>query len=299
MAIIPPNNIPVELFGRDTSLPCPTDGIWKSLQEEDSANTPFKDVFCPFTDSKCDKIRKARPNPLIGNCGVRRTITARNVNEDWIVCPNRFEQDNIIFKDCVKLIKGDQSELKLTNEVILRPVGNIDFALVNYHEDDGIEDFLGIEVQGMGTSNTGGIWVARNDYLNNTMSENYQFSLNLKDASKKILIQLLHKSAQLSRWRYSLVLVIQDYFLDHLKDNYNIDTHFHPQNQQDFVHIHSYSYKKNTDGAYTLELSEALSTDILGLSMCLISNPSRKYLPHSILDDRIRARDRDGKLRPI
>ncbi len=298
MSKIIPNNIPLELFGHDTSTKRPTDGIWKELKLE-SAQIPYKDIECPYTDSKCDKIRKAAPNALIGNCSVRQTKTKLNEYQDWMVCPKRFEQDNIIFKDCVKLIKGEESDLKLTNEVNLKGVGNIDFALVNKGTNNELKDFLAIEVQGMGTSNSGDIWNARNDYLNDRMKKSYIFSLNQKDASKKILIQLLHKGAQLSRWRYSLVLVIQDYFLTHLREQYNIDTHFHKQDTQDFIHIHSYSYIKGDDGKYTIKLSEAISTDMLGLSMCLISNPAREYLPLSSLEERMIIREKQGKLRSL
>ena len=298
MVKIKSNNVPIELFGHDISTKCPPDGIWKELKAETPDN-PFKDIDCPYTNSKCDKIRKAAPNALIGNCTVRQTKAALNSHQDWMVCPKRFEQDNIIFKDCIKLIKGEQTDLKVTNEIQLKGAGNIDFALISKGENNELKDFLGIEVQGMGTSNSGGIWNARNDYLDGNLKDNYVFSLNQKDASKKILIQLLHKGAQLSRWRYSLVLVIQDYFLDHLREQYNIDTHFHKQDTQDFIHIHSYSYLKGENGKYTIKLKEAISTDMLGLSMCLISNPAREYLPLSSLEERIVTREKEGKLRDL
>src|SRR3990170_7621279 len=288
---------PLEFFGYYTGLPAPTTGPWEAIRKE-SASAPYREFPCPFTSSPCDKIRKAAPNPLIGNCSVRVASAKRDL--DWIVCPKRFLQENIIFRDCFDLLGKGSAEVYVAREIGMGHYGQLDYALVGYDKDGGTKDFLGIEIQGMGTSNSGGIWNARNDYLQGRLGTYYSYNVNLKDASKKILVQLLHKGAQLARWRSSLVLVVQDWFLEHLRESYNIRAHFHDQEEQDFIHIHSYEFKFDSKtNRYGLVLKERKSTDILGLSMALISNPGGRYLKFSSMTEKIDNKKRRGELEKI
>lgn len=298
------DNRPIELFGRLTDLPCPqTEMPWKGLISETTIN-PFKDCECPYRKSvsglynhtgvgtNCDKIRKAKPNPLIGNCVVRKSDRSGDF-KDWIVCPSRFLENSLIFKDCKKfLVEAD--EYRVASELDIAGEGKMDFGLVAMDTSGSIADFVGIEVQACGTGGSGPIWTARNDYLENKLGKNYSFSLNQKDASKKILVQLLHKSRQIARWRKNTVLAIQDHFLEHLRASYNIDAHFHKQDPQDFIHIHSYKVKTK-GGRLLMELDEALSTDTVGLSMTLISNPTSNYSGFDTLTSSLETRFSAGK----
>lgn len=301
-------NGPLELFGNSTLKPCdPAAAPWKDLRSETRAS-PHKSIVCPYkqqvsgmyqhtpTGIHCDKIRKAAPNPLIGNCSVRKSKAGR-VSQDWMVCPSRFLQNSVIFEDCKKFIlKGDSyrtvRELSITSE------GSLDFGLTALDASKEVIDFVGIEVQGCGTSGSGDIWTARNDYLAGTFQDNYSFSLNEKDASKKILVQLLHKSRQIARWRKNTVLVVQDYFLEHLRKSYNVDAHFHAQDPSDFIHIHAYRMKSIGD-SFEIELAEALSTDMVGLSMALISNPGIKLSNYDTVSEAIETRFSEGKFSEI
>lgn len=285
---------PIELFGRLTDLPCPTTGHWKKLKEE-TAENPYRDFPCPFNEKPCMKIRKAEPNPLIGSCVVRKR--RGKTGENWVVCPKRFQQDDVIFKDCLSLLTGKSTNIYFSGEIGLGSYGNLDFGIIGFDGDGTLVDFLGVEVQAMGTSGSGPIWDARNDYLSGNLKSVYNYGMNLRDASKKILVQLLHKGAQLSRWRFSLVLVIQDFFLDHLRSTYNLDVHFHSAHPQDFVHIHAYSLVRNPETSqYSLKLKESLSTDIVGLTMALIGNPAQEYLEFARIEQRILQRKSDGLL---
>lgn len=281
------DNRPLEFFCHSTNSAAPVDGNWALLRAESKA-TPFKAFTCKHRDgmkelfahtptgTACDKIRKARPNPLIGNCSVRKT-DAKGNNKDWIVCPSRFLEEGIIFKNCREMLNGDGKlhvfkELKIGNE------GNADFVTALLDDENKIVDFVALEIQACGTGASGSIWDARNDYLDGTLRKDYNFSLNEKDASKKILVQLLHKARQVARWRKNTVLVIQDLFLEHLNKAYNLEAHFHKADSQDFVHIHSYKLVEEK-GLFKLRLDKKLSTDLVGLSMALISNPSQTYYP--------------------
>jgi hypothetical protein len=279
-------NRPLELFGVCTDFGCNTKSTpWSDLIAETPA-APYKSAVCPYKKAvsglyahtgsgvNCDKIRKAKPNPLIGNCIMRKTKKSGKI-EDWIVCPSRFLQDNLIFEDCKKFLTAG-SEYRVVRELNISKEGNLDFGVCSVDASGAVIDFVGIEVQACGTGGSGPIWDARNDFLQNALKTNYSFSMNEKDASKKILVQLLHKSRQIARWRKNTVLAIQDVFLEHLRSSYNVDAHFHKQDPQDFIHIHSYKITQN-GGNLKMSLDEALSTDMVGLSMALISNPNVSY----------------------
>lgn len=303
-----PKNGPLELFGSSTLLPCDqTKEPWNSLLAE-TAQIPHKAVPCPFRKTvqgmynhtgggiNCDKIRKAQPNPLIGNCSVRKA-KAGGVVQDWIVCPSRFLQNATIFEDCKKFL-APASKYRAVRELSISSEGNLDFGLTALDDEDKVVDFVGIEVQACGTGGSGPIWTARNDYLSGNMKDDYRFSLNEKDASKKILVQLLHKARQIARWRKNTVLAIQDHFLEHLRKSYNIDGHFHKQDRLDFIHIHSYTLKQ-TGNNFEIELKEAISTDMVGLSMALISNPATKQTNYSKVAAAIDSRFAEGKFSDI
>lgn len=290
------DNRVIEIFGRHTDLPCPSESPWSDLRTETSSQ-PYRAVTCPFraqlaqmyahteTNTCCDKIRKARPNPLIGNCIVRKT--SHSLIKDWIVCPSRFVQNKTIFEDLRKFIPGE-GNFEIVKEVGVNE-GTLDYVLARTEQDDdgiNLADFVAIEIQACGTGGSGPIWDARNDYLANSLRKDYSFSLNEKDASKKILVQLLHKARQVARWRKNTVLVIQDHFLEHLRNSYNIDAHFHDQDDQDFIHIHAYEAVNNGNN-FEIKLKTALSTDMVGLSMALISNPASGYLPYSAIEEKI------------
>lgn len=296
-------NKPIELFGVNVDGPVDLSvSPWIDLINE-TPTEPFKEVTCPYrqhvgdlyTDTgiglNCSKIRKANPNPLIGNCIMRKTTPQGDV-QDWIVCPERFNQNQIIFKDCLRFLEeGDYSVVK---ELTIGSSGNLDFAVTAQDQSGDVIDFVGIEVQACGTGGSGPIWTARNDFLNGAMNENYSFSLNQKDASKKILVQLLHKARQIARWRKNTVLVIQDFFLDHLRHSYAIDSHFHDQDLNDFIHIHAYHVEEK-NGQFEIELKEAISSDMVGLSMVLISNPNVSFASKGDFIGAAKTRIEEGK----
>lgn len=301
-------NGPLELFGVTTLKPCDTSiDPWSGLVAESSAS-PYKDAVCPFKKMvpgmyshtgggvHCDKIRKAQPNPLIGNCSVRKTKAAGNI-QDWIVCPSRFLQNATIFRDCKKFLMPCDS-YRVVRELAISAEGNLDFGLTALDSDAEVIDFVGIEVQACGTGGSGPIWTARNDFLKGKMKDSYNFSLNEKDASKKILVQLLHKARQIARWRKNTVLVIQDHFLEHLRRSYNIDGHFHDQDINDFIHIHSYSLREK-GSSFELVLNECISTDMVGLSMVLISNPNIQSTSYDTIESAIARRFKEGKFEEI
>ena len=173
----------------------------------------------------------------------------------------------------------------------------MDFGLHSL-QDEEIFDFVGIEVQAMGTTSSGPIWDARNDYLSGSLKSHYRYGVNLKDASKKILVQMLHKGRQLSRMHKKYVLVIQDGLLEHLLERYDLSS-FREADSGDFVHIHAYSLVKEGESSYGLQLSKKLSSDGVDLPRILDSNPSLPRYTFSDVQGKLKKKVESGSSRPI
>ena len=269
-------NQPMELFGHSIKIPIVEIPALKKILNED-VKKPFKEYVCPhkaiyadlFDDGEmgkfCDKIRKQRPNPLIGNCSLKKYSVKEKINEKWIVCPHRFLENKTIFTDAKKFLNLDACEdIVITKEVKIGKQGIADFMLSSLNKKGEVLDFVSIEVQAIGTSNTGDIWDARNDHIKGNLKNNYTFGINKKMSSKTILVQMLHKSRELNLLQKKNVLVVQDNFWKHIKDTYEIVENFRPQNIEDPVHVHSYSLNEN-NGVLNIELVEKMSTDLNGL----------------------------------
>lgn len=101
----------------------------------------------------------------------------------------------------------------------------------------------------------------------------------------------------MSRWGHKYVLIIQDLFLNHLEESYNISSHLHDFKKQDPIHIHAYSlsFDPITKKVH-INITRKNSIDILGLSMAIISNPLSEYLEFSDLTRRILNRQNSGNV---
>ena len=285
-----PQNYPLEIFGHNTELTISESSPLIKVRDENDQD-PYKEIPCPFKSSLsplfgeegayCDKIRKQRPNPLIGNCSLRKT-NRDDSHSDWIVCPHRFLEDKTIFNDCKKFLKKG-SEYILGKEVKIADQGNADFVLTSRNNLNQIVDFVSIEIQGIGTSNTGDIWDARNDFLNGKMKKNYGFGINQKMSSKTILVQILHKAEQLNKLQKKTILIIQDYFYKHLLSTYNIKENFKSQKIKDPIHIHSYKLVKNK-GDYKIKLDKQVSTDLIGMHKAIKGKGTQVLEKKSIID---------------
>jgi hypothetical protein len=56
--------------------------------------------WCPFTNTKCFKVRKSEPDVSIGTCTVRYGQREKDV----IICPNRLLERKQVFTDCIQLL---------------------------------------------------------------------------------------------------------------------------------------------------------------------------------------------------
>jgi hypothetical protein len=112
--------------------------------------------WCPFTNTRCFKVRKSEPEVSIGTCSVRYGKKApRNI----IICPNRLLERRQVFTDCLHLLTQHNpgNELHVVPEVSI-PGGSVDYFLVSVKKGK-VRDFVAIEFQTLDT--TGTVWPER------------------------------------------------------------------------------------------------------------------------------------------
>ena len=246
----------VELFGKPTA---DLEMQWEKIVD---------DQWCPYLDHKCIKVRKSQPEISIGTCSVLYGKVKRPI----IICPFRLLERRQIFTDCLHLLTTHEpgNELHIVPEVSV-PGGSVDYFLASVRGQK-VKDFVGIELQTLDT--TGTVWPARQEFLEKVHvvqedpPEYKTYGMNWKMTAKTILIQLHHKIQTFEAISKRLVLVIQDYFLYYLRQQFQF-SHLRNARQGDPMQIHAYQMAKQSDDLYRLELGERLSTDSDGVAICL------------------------------
>ena len=246
----------LELFGCSTR----TNQDWKQI---------VKRQRCPFTDTKCFKVRKSDPEVSIGTCCVRY---GKN-QQDIIICPNRLLERRQVFTDCLHLLTQHDpgNELHIISEVSI-PGGSVDYFLASAKKGK-VKDFVAIEFQTLDT--TGTVWPERQRLLKalgiRTRQGDAQkvkaFGMNWKMTAKTILVQLHHKVDTLEHVGKHFVLVIQDCLLDYLRRQFNF-AHLKGVRVGDAMHIHSYKLEESGE-EFRMQLDCRLSTDATGVAKCL------------------------------
>jgi hypothetical protein len=198
-------NRPLEFYGRLVAAP---------LSED--LRTALVDEWCPFLQRHCVKIRKSNPDQTIGACAVGYGGKA------VLICPHRFIANERIFHDALSLLKpGDTTTRLVFVPEISIPGGSIDYFLVALAAEQEVIDFVGLEIQTLDTTGTGGIWSARQDLLQGVFAEHYAYGMNWKMTAKTILIQLHHKASAFEAIGKRLALVLQAEFFDYLRRQFN------------------------------------------------------------------------------
>jgi hypothetical protein len=233
----------------------------------------IKNQLCPYTGKRCFKVRKSQPEISIGTCSVKYGKNNRPI----IICPNRLLQNRKVFIDCLHLLHLHQpgNDIHVVSELSI-PGGNVDYIIASV-KDKKVKDFLGIEFQTLDT--TGTVWperlkLLRELSLNNSEKEDDRnFGMNWKMTAKTILVQLHHKISTFEYLQKHLVLIIQNYFFDYMKKEFNFNNINNPALFGDSLQFHSYSLNDNED--YNLKLKERLSTNSIGIAECLGLNTEK------------------------
>ena len=246
----------IELFGKSTAN---LEDNWRSIIDKQR---------CPYLGKTCIKVRKSQPEIAIGTCSVLYGKAKRPI----MICPFRLLERRQIFTDSLHLLSTHEpgNELHIVPEVSL-PGGSVDYFLVSVR-DQKVRDFAGIELQTLDT--TGTVWPARQKFLEqvDVIKENeagYKaYGMNWKMTAKTILIQLHHKIQTFESINKKLALVVQDFLLDYLREQFQF-SHLNDARQGDPMHLHSYHMAQQPDKSYRLELVQRLSTDSEGIAVCL------------------------------
>jgi len=251
------NNKILEFFGESTRQ----NHSWEEI---------LKNQFCPFTQSKCFKVRKSTPEISIGTCTVRYGRDSKDV----LICPHRLLEKKRVFADCVHLLTLHEpgNELHIVSEISI-PGGSVDYFLISARKGK-VKDFVAIEFQTLDT--TGTLWPERQRLikevtnLNNVEGADSKktFGMNWKMTAKTILVQLHHKIETLEHFNKHLVLVIQDHLFNYMDSEFNFNHLSNPALLGDSMHIHSYQLNEGNK-IFELDLINRVSTDAEGMAKCL------------------------------
>jgi hypothetical protein len=253
-----PDNRILELFGNPT----------KTLKRINWQKI-IQNQQCPFTNTKCFKVRKSQPEISIGTCAVRYGKNRKDV----IICPNRLLERKQIFTDCVHLLTLHEpgNEFHVIPEVSI-PGGSVDYFLVSAKVGK-VRDFVAIEFQTLDT--TGTLWPERQRALKalgltvrpSDVKSTKGFGMNWKMTAKTILVQLHHKVKTFEHVNKHLVLVVQNHLLDYMRTEFDF-AHLGTARVGDTMHFHSYRLSES-GAAWRLELDSRVSTDAEGIAKCL------------------------------
>jgi hypothetical protein len=247
----------LELFGQSTRA---ANIDWSKLVERQ---------WCPFTNTKCFKVRKSQPDISIGTCTVQHGAQEKDV----IICPNRLLERKQVFTDSIHLLTLHEpgNELHVLPEVSI-PGGSVDYFLVSA-KSGKVKDFVAIEFQTL--DSTGTVWPERQRFLREQRIEvldadaqsTKPFGMNWKMTAKTILVQLHHKVETLEHFNKHLVLVVQNHLLNYMAREFSFG-HLGDAKLGDAMHFHAYGLNY-ADNQFRLELETRVSTDAAGIATCL------------------------------
>jgi len=247
--------LPAEIFGRPIE------------QKPDKPTKVKRRYWCPFVNQKCNKQSRLIKFPM-GVCSVK-------YGEQIIaLCPRRFLQDNIVFKNIADHYFNTRHDLLVFSEVGLPNVGTFDYVMVKHKPfSSEIEDFVIIEFQTGQTTNTGNLVKALKDFMRgeDINGKTYNFGLNLADIWKRSFTQVLNKGIILEHWGNKIYWVIQELVYRNLLDRYNLHGMGFKQSHKTIFYTHDLLMKVNE---YTLSPIRVESSTTDNLFKAFRNNPN-------------------------
>ena len=206
----------------------------------------------------CVKQRKSDSSQTIGSC-----IVGLN-GEPQLICPVRMRQTNQVFDDVAHLLDGDVAEVIVIPEINIAGFGNVDFTVAGLDSNGRPLDFLGLEFQTNDTTNSGGIWDARQDFFAGRIGDRYRYGLNWKMTAKLVLKQTLDKASVFLKWEKKYVWAMQDTLLDRIRTYADLSD-FHPEERDDEVLFYAYEVYRGDD-RYKMRLAERVGSNLAGVA---------------------------------
>jgi hypothetical protein len=198
---------PSEIFGN----------YWKDTSIE--AKSAKKNHHCPFHDSRCYKKSRLVDYPF-GVC------TAHTDGKEIALCPRRFLEKGIIFRDIAKAHFGSIHNILVFSEVGLTGIGNFDFVMVKHKPlSTVVEDFAVIELQTGQTTSTGKLVQGFKDLMESgtlAPKATYNFGINTYDIWKRTFTQILNKGIILEKWKRKIFWVVQEPIFEYFRYKYRL-----------------------------------------------------------------------------
>lgn len=212
---------PSEIFGY----------YWKDTSNE--AKSAKKNHHCSFHDSRCYKKSRLVDYPF-GVC------TAHTDGKEIALCPRRFMERGIIFRDIAKAHFGSIHNILVFSEVGLPGIGNFDFVMVKHKPlSTVVEDFAVIELQTGQTTSTGKLVRGFKDLMESgTIAPNatYNFGINTYDIWKRTFTQILNKGIILEKWKRKIFWVVQEPIFEYFRVKYRLgDIKYDPNHSSVFL----------------------------------------------------------------
>ncbi len=214
-----------------------------------------KKHYCPFQNSKCFKKSRLIDIPF-GVC------TAHYDGADLAICPRRFLENNIVFRDIALHYFKSLNDILIFSEIGLKGIGNFDFVMIKHKPmSSEIEDFVVIEFQTGQTTSTGKLVDAFRDYIQKDRFEgnlSYGFGINTYDIWKRTFTQILNKGIILERWNKKIYWVVQDQIFNYFQKKYRLDTLNYQEAHSTIFAL--YDLKKNGDSLSLIQTRKLSST---------------------------------------
>lgn len=233
----------------------------------EQAISAVKRYYCRFLDKKCDKQSRTIQYPM-GVCSVNHS------KNKIIICPHRFLENNLVFKDVCKTAFGDTNNVLLFSEVKLDNVGSFDFVLVKHKPiSSKVEDFCIVEFQSDSTTGTGKLVEALKDFMKGyeVLNKKYNFGMNTYNTIKLSYIQMLIKGQVMERWDKSIFWIVQKYVYENMVNRFKLTTIDYKI--EDKIKYFIYDLVKNDD-IYNLNLIDKKSSTIANLLRAFTHQPT-------------------------
>ena len=171
---------------------------------------------CPFVNTPCNKKSRLVSYPM-GVCSA-------HINGHAVaICPRRFLEGQVVFRDIALDYFGSTNDLLLFSEVRLAGVGSFDYVLVRHKPmSSHIEDFVIVELQTDQTTSTGKLVQALKDFMSgkDVTAVHYPFGMNTYDTLKRSYTQILTKGVAMEHWSQRIYWVFQEYVFDNMLQRY-------------------------------------------------------------------------------
>jgi len=227
-----------------------------------------KKYWCPLADDKCNKQSRLIKYPM-GVCAVQYgdNIVA--------LCPRRFLQNNIVFKDIAGHYFKTRNDLVVFSEIGLAQTGTFDYVMVKHKPfSSEIEDFVVIEFQSGQTTGTGQLVKGLKDCLagEDIEGRSYGFGLNFADIWKRSFTQILNKGIVLENWSHKIYWVVQEPVYQDFLNRYNLNGMTYDDGHTTVFAI--YDLSSDADNKYNLFQTRIESSTIDDLFKAFRNNPN-------------------------